>query len=396
MTNLKEKLILEEAPDEFGLATDDELSQEEENELKLIKQKYANKKKQVQDKRTELTSQRQDCLTACEEFEPKAKQIVDELKINPKFVEQVYFDNHFTFTNDYGNKVIRIDKPTYFHIELFNNVRYYDKRYQPIYVGKDFVITYWDPQGEIKNNLYKDVANTLRTLDVEDELAKAKQMRQDEKSRGNYLLIKSSNAYDPEGLNIPSKSDIIISGEYETCKDELDKISAEAHVKADKEKDSWKPSVRIEKEGEDFIQIYYPNAIARKTVSIVRNPYSVKNESLTEEDLPDAKLEEPITIKVEEEPKQEVEDLGISSTLNDLIQKTYENIDFINSVVVTIADLCDGEKCENTLLILNDILDDEHTHIGQLQKLSELYSDNAEKIEDGKEKAEEIINNEVK
>ena len=112
--------------------------------------------------------------------------------------------------------------------------------------------------------------------------------------------------------------------------------------------------------------------------------------------LPDAVLDEPITISTEEEPKEEVADLGISSTINDLIQKKYEDVNFINSIVVTIADLCEGEKCEEALVILNNLLDDEHTHIGQLQKLSELFSSNAEKVEDGKIEAEEIINNEVK
>ena len=124
---------------------------------------------------------------------------------------------------------------------------------------------------------------------------------------------------------------------------------------------------------------------------------NLKEKLILEEDeekvLPDAVVSEPITVEVEEEPKPEVEDLGIASTLNNLIKKTYENIDFINSVVVTIADLCDGEKCESTLLVLNELLDDEHRHIGQLQKVVELYSNSAEKIEDGKEEAEEIINN---
>lgn len=119
---------------------------------------------------------------------------------------------------------------------------------------------------------------------------------------------------------------------------------------------------------------------------------------LKEEDiLPPAELEEPIVVEEEPVVEPEVKDLGFATMLNDLIKRTYENIDAINSTIVTLADLCeDEEKCNQVKEVLGTILDDEHLHIGQLQKVSELFSDSVEKIEDGQEEVKEVINDEVK
>lgn len=101
-----------------------------------------------------------------------------------------------------------------------------------------------------------------------------------------YFIVELSSSYDPEGLYVNGGKDkkIVLAGTLEECQEYLDKIKAQAHATADREKNSYRHSVYIEKEGDDFIQIYYPNAVARATYQLIKND-KVTEDLVNEENL---------------------------------------------------------------------------------------------------------------
>lgn len=80
-----------------------------------------------------------------------------------------------------------------------------------------------------------------------------------------YQIIKTSDWYDPEGLNIPSKYTCIYVGTKEECDRKLNQIKQDAHNDV-----GWQD---VEKESDTYVTIYYPHAIARATFKIVKNFY---------------------------------------------------------------------------------------------------------------------------
>lgn len=85
-----------------------------------------------------------------------------------------------------------------------------------------------------------------------------------------------------------------------------------------------------------------------------------------------------------EAPKNEV-DTGISNLLIDAIKDEFETIKLYNSIIEQIR----AEDREDIISILQDIVNEENIHVGQLQKALELYSPNADSIEHGSQEAEE-------
>lgn len=85
-----------------------------------------------------------------------------------------------------------------------------------------------------------------------------------------------------------------------------------------------------------------------------------------------------------ESPKNEV-DTGISNLLIDAIKDEFETIKLYNSIIEQIR----IEDREDIISILQDIVNEENIHVGQLQKALELYSPNADNIEHGSQEAEE-------
>ena len=85
-----------------------------------------------------------------------------------------------------------------------------------------------------------------------------------------------------------------------------------------------------------------------------------------------------------ESPKNEV-DTGISNLLIDAIKDEFETIKLYNSIIEQIR----IEDREDIISILQDIVNEENVHVGQLQKALELYSPNADSIEHGSQEAEE-------
>lgn len=113
-------------------------------------------------------------------------------------------------------------------------------------------------------------------------------------------------------------------------------------------------------------------------------------ESLKEED------EKNESENAEEESKPEsvlTNDMsGVSLLLNNLIKDEFDAIDQYNSAITTLQS--EG-LAEDILGILYDIVAEENTHVGQLQKALELINPTAvENIKDGEQEAEEQINKE--
>ena len=102
--------------------------------------------------------------------------------------------------------------------------------------------------------------------------------------------------------------------------------------------------------------------------------------------------EEVVSISTDEAEEKtiEPEDNGISMIINNLIKDEYEAIDAYNSAITTFKDV---GKSDEAISVLNDIVAEENIHVGQLQRLMELFDPNADKVSDGVEEADEQIDN---
>lgn len=112
--------------------------------------------------------------------------------------------------------------------------------------------------------------------------------------------------------------------------------------------------------------------------------------TLREEELPAVEIAGPI--QVEEQPVEEVpaevEANAYKTLITNLIQKEWDSINEINSVVATLV----GTEYEEISNILSSIVDEKTVQIGMLTKASELIDNSdATLMNTGIEKAEEII-----
>lgn len=99
-----------------------------------------------------------------------------------------------------------------------------------------------------------------------------------------WAIIKTNDYYDPEGLDIKNKGDIIFRGDSYSCKDEFDEMVDEFKYKAQKERLSaqrgnHRPSIMIEKSTDDLLVIYYPNAQSKEYYQLVNIGGNSTNES---------------------------------------------------------------------------------------------------------------------
>lgn len=123
-----------------------------------------------------------------------------------------------------------------------------------------------------------------------------------------------------------------------------------------------------------------------------------------DEPLPDAQPSEPIIVdtNVEEpiidepiiEPSidKEAVDNGIASMINNLIVDEFDAIEGYNSAIATVKELLPED--DSAIVVLNDILNEENVHVGQLQELLKTVSPSANEIESGKEEAQEVLEQE--
>lgn len=80
-----------------------------------------------------------------------------------------------------------------------------------------------------------------------------------------------------------------------------------------------------------------------------------------------------------------LDDMGIATLLNSLIQDEWQAIQGYNDAIAT---LVVEDNHEDILNVFKDIVDEEHIHIGQLQKALETIAPNAESIDKGEEEGE--------
>lgn len=115
-------------------------------------------------------------------------------------------------------------------------------------------------------------------------------------------------------------------------------------------------------------------------------------EEIVEEPILDEPIEEPAIVEIPEElpitpvVDKEVRDSGLSSMINALIKDEWNTIDTYKSILGTITD--EDEEVKNRIQpILQDIIDEEMVHVGQLQALLTTFSPEAENIKVGEEEA---------
>lgn len=84
---------------------------------------------------------------------------------------------------------------------------------------------------------------------------------------------------------------------------------------------------------------------------------------------------------------------GISDIIIDSINKKWDNIRDLNSIIVNLNE----EGFEDMVPVIESILEDENRNVGKLQQLVELISPTAKSIDDGRQEAiDELDNNEIK
>ena len=82
---------------------------------------------------------------------------------------------------------------------------------------------------------------------------------------------------------------------------------------------------------------------------------------------------------------------GLTSLLIDSINKEWDTINEYNSIAITAEDA----GYETIAKVLEEINTEENKHVGQLQELLKLLSPNAEAIDQGKEEAEDQIDDDA-
>ena len=100
---------------------------------------------------------------------------------------------------------------------------------------------------------------------------------------------------------------------------------------------------------------------------------------------------EEVTIKADE-PSEQVQQNVFSDLINSAIQKEWEIISQINSLIATFDYEYKDENKDNITAILSQLVDDSTINVGMLHKAAELVSTKtATLLDSGEEKAEEII-----
>ena len=81
------------------------------------------------------------------------------------------------------------------------------------------------------------------------------------------------------------------------------------------------------------------------------------------------------------------DDLGLTSLVSTLIKHEWEAIDLYNSILLTFRQANNQEAEE----ILNNIINDDYVHVGQLEKLAQLINPLANNIELGQQETESQV-----
>lgn len=210
----------------------------------------------------------------------------------------------------------------------------------------------------------------------------------------NWLLIKDSHMYDPEGLNINTPESILCKGSKEECINQFNEIVNSIKLKVAKDRnsrfyDSCGPSILISAKGDLFIKVYYPNAAAYEVYQVLPNTIEEKlqNEKEdTSEEKEDAKLNEEVEVPTLEGPNEGAE-YGLSELLNSAIQHELETVNEYNVLALNAR----AEGFDDIASVIDEINTEENKHIGQLQELLKTISPNAQAIVAGETEASDDL-----
>ena len=114
-----------------------------------------------------------------------------------------------------------------------------------------------------------------------------------------------------------------------------------------------------------------------------------------EKDLPDAVPEEPIVVSSDPTPEIEKEEIdnGTYIMINDLVQKEWESINNIKSIIATLS--AEENANQDVIAILESAVDEKTVTVGMLTKASEIINDKQNDLmQQGIEKAEEVVGEE--
>lgn len=112
----------------------------------------------------------------------------------------------------------------------------------------------------------------------------------------------------------------------------------------------------------------------------------ILNEDLFD-DLPDVIPEEPIVVGTQSEPTKQEQNNAVSAMLIDAINGEWDTIDLYNNIIVNLDGTCDAD----IIAVIQDIVDEENIHVGQLQRALAMVSPQTNKIADGEQEAEEQL-----
>ena len=119
--------------------------------------------------------------------------------------------------------------------------------------------------------------------------------------------------------------------------------------------------------------------------------YTADSEDVADKEIPaDGKecIEEiPATVE-EGQPSTELICNGVANELSALIKDEWEAIEGYKNTIVNLQSIGGFDEIVS---VLEEIAGEEYVHVGQLQKLSELFSPQADKIADGQEEAEKQL-----
>lgn len=89
--------------------------------------------------------------------------------------------------------------------------------------------------------------------------------------------------------------------------------------------------------------------------------------------------------------ENENSNMAVADMLIDEINKRWENVRGLNSTIVTLKE---EKDYKDIIPVIEQILEDEHSNIGQLEQLIELIAPKADNIESGKEETIDILDSE--
>ena len=153
-------------------------------------------------------------------------------------------------------------------------------------------------------------------------------------------------------LNLSEELNLEVDADGSNIKDKLEQQA---------EKDLKQANKDLEKVKKDFIK---------------ESKKSIKKLTLSEE-------------LIEEEHVSNVsnDDLGLTSLVSTLIKHEWESIDLYNSILLTFRQANNQEAEE----ILNNIINDDYVHVGQLEKLAQLINPLVNNIELGQQETESQV-----